>query len=160
CVAIEAVRPQRVILAVVISRAMQVVRARLGGEVGNRGLTPSVLGADGPGLKLKFADRLRRRAELVIRATRQVHPANSDSIDQNFVSILLAAIDRTLPGTTGGSRQCSKDELLDLPPAIADRDRPGIELFLRDVTADLSGPRFKKRRIARHCDRIADIADL
>src|SRR5258706_10391229 len=45
-VTVEAVRPQRIVLPVIISRAVEFIRPRLGGEVGNRGLTAGVLRAD------------------------------------------------------------------------------------------------------------------
>ena len=50
---------------------MQIVRARFDLEVRDRRLAAVILRGNGAGLQLEFADRLRRRTELVVVAAGQ-----------------------------------------------------------------------------------------
>ena len=108
---------------------MQLVRSGLGSEVRYGSLAAGVLSAHRAGLELEFTDGFSRRAELAVRAAGQIHAADGDTVDQDLVRIILATINGSLPCAACRAGQGSKDELLDLPAAATDGDRPGIEFF-------------------------------
>jgi hypothetical protein len=139
---------------------MKGIGAALRGEVRHCRLAAGVLRTHRAGLQLEFTDGLRRRAEFVVRAAGEIHSSNRDAIDQNLVGILLAAVDRALPGTARRARQRRKDKLLDLAPAVAYRDRPRIELLLRYIAANLRGTRLNEWRIAGYRDTISSATHL
>ncbi len=74
--------------------------------------------------------------------------------------VVLATVDRSLPRISGRAGKRREDELLDLAPAAANRDWPGVELLLRYVAADFSGSGFEQRRLARDSNRLGQIAEF
>ena len=83
-------RVERFVLAVIESGTMQAVGARADGEVRHRRLAAVVLGANGAGLQLEFADRFCRRAEFVVVAAGEIGAADRHAFDQDLVRVLLA----------------------------------------------------------------------
>jgi hypothetical protein len=90
----------------------------------------------------------------------QVHASQRDAVNQNLVRVSLAAVDRPQERVAHRARQRREDELLDLPSAVADRDRPGVEFLLRDIAADLRRARLEHRRLRGHSHLLSGRADF
>ncbi len=60
---------------------MELIRARLGGEVRDRSLPAGILRAHCAGLQFELADRFGRRAELAVGPAGEIHTADRDAID-------------------------------------------------------------------------------
>src|SRR5262249_522801 len=135
---------------------MKIIRARLHPEIGEGRLAAAVLRAGRPGLHLEFADGFGARAEFVVAPALQVETAERYAFDQNLVGVVLATVDRTLKRAADRAGQAGEDELLNLALPVADRDRPGVELFLGNVPPYLGRASFDQRRLARDGQLFAD----
>ncbi len=156
----KAVGIENVVLKVSEGGAVDLIRPRLDGEICDAGLAAVVLRAHGACLQLEFADGLGARTELVVAAALEVKPAERDAFDQDLVRVKLAAIDGSLERASYGSRQAVEDEFLNLALAVADQNRPGVEFFLRYVTADFSGRAFEERGVGADRDLLGDRAQV
>src|SRR5207248_8394870 len=108
----KAVGVQRIVLEISKARAVQLIGAGFDGEVGHAGLAAVVLGADGAGLELEFAHRLRAGAELVVAAALEIEPAQREAFNENLMGVELPAIDRSLERAAHRAGQAVEDEFL------------------------------------------------
>ena len=74
------------------------------------------------------------------------------------MGVVAAAVDRAFERSTRSTGQARKDELLNLPLPVAHRDRPRLELLVRDVLPDLGSAGFNHRRGDRQ--RLGDRRDF
>ena len=103
-VVVEVIGPEGVVLDVAERGAVQLVRARLDGEVGDACQAARVLGRHRSGLKLELRDGIGRRAELVVGTALQVEAAERYALDQDLVGIVLSPVDRALEGSADRAR--------------------------------------------------------
>src|SRR5439155_20441752 len=128
-------------------RPAKSVSSALDIKIGNSGLPAIVLRPHCAGLEFELANCLRRRAELVVVASRKAGPADGNAFDQNLVGVLLAAINGTLKCATRRPGQAAEDEALDLPLAVIDDDRPALVFLDRDVAPYFGRARIEQRRL-------------
>ena len=128
---------------------MQIVGAGLDGEIRYAGLPAAVLRADSAGLHFEFADGFGAGAEFIVAAALQIEPTERHAFDQDFVRVVLPAIDRTRERAADRAGQAGKDELLNLPLPVGNGNRPRVEFFLRHVAPDFGGAGFEQRRLIR-----------
>src|SRR5439155_27008860 len=57
------------------------------------------------------------------------------------------AVYRALERVADSAGQAGKDEGLNLPLAVTDRNRPGFEVLDRDIVSDLGSARIDRRRV-------------
>src|SRR5260370_3250933 len=91
-----AIGAQRIILNVAEDCPVQFIGAGLDGEVRDAGLSAAVLGADGTGLQLEFADGVCAGAELVVTAALQIHAAERHASNENLMRVELATVHAVL----------------------------------------------------------------
>ena len=139
---------------------MQFVSAGLDGKIRYAGLSAAVLRADGAGLHFEFADRLGAGTEFIVTAALQIKASERHPFDQDFVRVVLPAIDRTLKRAADRAGQAGKDELLNLPLPVGNRDGPRVEFFLRHVATDFGRTGFEQRRLIRDGDSISNRTGL
>ena len=89
-------------------------------------------------MELEFADSIHGGCELSVAAAGDIHATDRDPFDQNLMAETLTTVDGSVPSAAHGSRHSSKDEVLQLSSAIADDDRPVVDLLLIGVDSDLS----------------------
>src|SRR2546422_4417605 len=105
---------------------MHLVCARLDSKIRHAGLSTAILGAHRAALELELADGFGAGTELVVAAALEVHSAQGNALDQNFVRVILAAIDGAFKFVAGGARKASEDKRLDLAVAVGHRYRPAL----------------------------------